>query len=47
MVTKSPMITVETLVETEYNQLVSEQLGVNVTLGNGTDTVTVDPNINY
>ena len=35
------------LEETEYNQLAPEQLGVNVTVGNGNDWIPVSPTINY
>ena len=41
------MIMVVVLDETEYNQLASEQFGVNVTVGNANYRISVDPKHNY
>ena len=41
------MTIVVVLDETEYNQLASEQLGVNVVVGNYNYKITVDPKHNY
>ena len=41
------MYTVVSEVETEYNQLVSEQYGVNVEVGKVPDAVSVYPNCKF
>ena len=41
------MYIVRSEVETEYNQLVSEQYGVNVGIGNEPDAVAVYPNCKF